>query len=102
MSPSDQDDGVSVKRSLDKEDEWQISKGNTNEDNLSHDATDIVAFCVHAIGIPESQLSLENLKQVGCTLEEVEAVTTHLESGWWYKQANGEKVKEAGANLGTP
>ena len=76
---SDQDDGISVKWSLDKENEQQILEVNTSENSLSCDVADIVAFCVHTMGIPESQMSLERLKQVGWTLEEVEAATTHLE-----------------------
>ena len=76
---SDQDDGISAKQSLDKENEQQMLEVNTSEDSLSCDAVDIVAFCVHTIGILESQLSPERLTQVGWTLEEVEAATTHLE-----------------------
>ena len=54
MSLGDQENGVSVKESLDKVDEQLIPKGNTCKDNLVHDKVDIVVFCVHDIGISES------------------------------------------------
>ena len=38
----------------------------TREVDPPRDAEDIVAFCIHAIGIPEKELTRERLQQVGC------------------------------------
>ena len=40
----------------------------------------MVQFCVHAMGIPESQLTQEKLAQVGCRPSEAEADLLLLES----------------------
>ena len=40
--------------------------GYTSEEFSLHDAVDIVQFCVHAMGIPELELTQEKLAQVGC------------------------------------
>jgi len=53
---------------------------NTIEDYPLRDATDMVQFCVHAMGIPESQLTQEKLAQVGCRPSEAEADLLLLES----------------------
>ena len=94
MSLGDQENGVSVKKSLDKVDErhiLEVAKSvdiNTSEDNSSLDATYIMEFCIHAICIPKLQLSPGRLKQVGFPPDEVEEVIAHLESERKYKIEN--------------
>ena len=76
MSLNNQGGDTSVKRSLDEDsheevlDKMQVLEevldgGSTNEDVPPCDAEYIVAFYIHAIGIPEMQLTQNRLEQVG-------------------------------------
>ena len=53
------------------EEETTHFDGNTNKYCLLCDATDIVDFCVHAMGISKTQLTKEKLTQVGCHPKEM-------------------------------
>ena len=72
---------------------------NTREFDPPRDAEDIVAFCIHAIGIPEKELTRERLQQVGCEPIEVDAVLAHLESKRLLEPVKEEVAKEAVAEL---
>jgi len=67
---------------------------NTREFDPPRDAEDIVAFCIHAIGIPEKELTRERLQQVGCEPIEVDAVLAHLESKRLLEPVKEEVAKE--------
>ena len=54
-------------------------EGNTSVDFPLYDVVDIVEFFVHAMGLLESELTEENLAQVGCHPGETEVVLLLLE-----------------------
>ena len=74
-----------------------------SEDLLERDATDIVDFFPLAIGILESQLMPDCLREVACSLVETDAILLYLEtkSHLQHDESSEENAKEAKTTLGT-
>ena len=71
-----------------------------SEDFPLHDGNEIMDLFIHAISIPEPQLSQDKLREVGCRPSKVEEFLAHLESKHFlHMEADEWETKEVEAEL---